>query len=246
LVYFAVVCRLQKFLFAEPLKHPSQSDANFKRVKVNFLGACQKACHSLEFFNNCYVSLLPPSSTINQLCLWFCNKQEVSWVYLAMIGNFQHEQEIMAIAKSARAARNRKVVESLPLETGMTHWQIFVRNEHWSNVPATTALGQRHAEALHSGRKIDIYEKHRQILEWRDKKVKWRCTSLKKSIQILPVASGNTTGLHEKEICFILKNILQNVVYTTLCITSASGRPQIILVSVLPGDESLVYGKYWM
>jgi len=41
---------------------------------------------------------------------------ELSWVYLAKIGNFKHEKETIANVKTPGHRRKRKVIESLPLD----------------------------------------------------------------------------------------------------------------------------------
>jgi len=48
----------------------------------------------------------------------------VSWVYLAKVKNFKDEKETIAIAKTSGHWKNRKVIESLPLD-----WSIKVHGK---------------------------------------------------------------------------------------------------------------------
>jgi len=47
-----------------------------------------------------------------------------SWVYLAKVKNFKDEKETIAIAKTPGHRKNRKVIESLPLD-----WSIKVHSK---------------------------------------------------------------------------------------------------------------------
>ena len=52
------------------------------------------------------------------------NEAELSWDYLAKVKNFKDEKETIAIAKTPGHRKNRKVIESLPLD-----WSIKVHSK---------------------------------------------------------------------------------------------------------------------